>query len=104
MLFFLLQNSLNKAILEDLRSNKENITIPVLQITLVKALSLMHYKGDDKITYARITVALPRLIAPAKRLLEKSANSFNLMDPSFYETNIDFDIRFYYFHVVLYVY
>lgn len=83
---------MSKAILEDMRSKDKNV-VPVLQVYLVKALSLMHYKGDEKITYAKVTVALPRMIAAAKRLLERGASSFNLVDPSFYETNIDFDIR-----------
>lgn len=89
-----LKNNLNKAILEDLRSNKDNIKETVLEVRLIKAKSIMYYKGDDDITFARISVALPKLIAAAKRLIEKTPTIFGLMDPCFYETNIDFDIRF----------
>ncbi|KAL0841933.1 hypothetical protein ABMA28_014163 [Loxostege sticticalis] len=89
-----LKNNLNKAILEDLRSNKDNIRECVLEVRLVKARSIMYYKGDNDIVFARVSVALPKLIAPSKRLIEKQPTSFGLMDPSFYETNIDFDIRF----------
>ncbi|CAG9096468.1 unnamed protein product [Plutella xylostella] len=89
-----LKSNLNTAILEDLRSNKENIKEAVLEVRLVKARSIMYYKGDGEITFARVSVALPKLIAAAKRLMERQPTTFGLMDPSFFETNIDFDIRF----------
>lgn len=87
------QQSLNRAIIEDLRSNKEKIMEAVLEVKMVQALSMMFYKGDELINFARISLALPRLIAAAKRLIERGADSFGLMDPAFYESNIDFDIR-----------
>lgn len=86
--------NLNKVILEDLRSNKDNIRETVLEVRLMQARSIMYYKGDVDIRFARVSVALPRLIAAAKRLIDKQPPSFGLSDPSFYETNIDFDIRF----------
>lgn len=89
-----LKVNLNKAILEDLRANKDNIKEAVLEVRLVKAKSIMYYKGDDDVTFARVSVALPKLIAPSKRLIERQPLTFSLMDPNFYETNIDFDIRF----------
>ncbi|CAD0196694.1 unnamed protein product [Chrysodeixis includens] len=89
-----LKSNLNTAILEDLRSNKDNIKETALEVRLVKAKSIMYYKGDDDITFARVSVALPKLIAAAKRLIERQPTSFGLMDPYFYESNIDFDIRF----------
>ncbi|CAG9585614.1 unnamed protein product [Danaus chrysippus] len=89
-----LKSNLNKAILEDLRSNKDNIRETVLEVKLVKAKSIMYYKNDDDTTFARVSVALPKLIAAAKRLIERQPTSFGLMNPTFYETNIDFDIRF----------
>lgn len=89
-----LKDNLNKAILEDLRSNRENIKEAVLEVRLIKAKSIMYYKGDDEVKFARVSVALPRLIAAAKRLSERQPTYFGLMNPTFYETNIDFDIRF----------
>lgn len=89
-----MKTNLNKAILEDLRGNKDNIKECVLEVRLVQAKSIMYYKGDSNITFARVSVALPKLIAAAKRLIERQPLSFGLMDPQFYETNIDFDIRF----------
>lgn len=89
-----LKSNLNKALLEDMKSNKDNIKETVLEVRLVKAKSLMFYKGNDDITLARVSVALPKLIAASKRLIEKLPHSFCVNDPTFYETNIDFDIRF----------
>ncbi|XP_015419485.1 PREDICTED: DNA polymerase delta catalytic subunit [Myotis davidii] len=44
----------------------------------------------------RITLALPRLVAPARRLLEQGVRVAGLGTPSFasYEANVDFEIRF----------
>ncbi|KOB68271.1 DNA polymerase [Operophtera brumata] len=89
-----MKTSLNRAVLEDMRSNKDSIKEAVLEVRLVKAKSLMYYKGDDDITLARVSVALPKIIAAGKRLIERQPPSFSLMDPSFFESNIDFDIRF----------
>lgn len=89
-----LKLNLSKSLLEDSRSNKDNIKEPVLDVRLVKARSIMYYKGDNDMTFVKISVALPKLIAASKRLIENQPTSFGLMDPSFYETNIDFDIRF----------
>lgn len=89
-----MKTTLNRAIIEDMRSNKDNIKEAVLEVRMVKAKSLMYYKGDDDITLARVSVALPKLIAAGKRLIERQPPSFSLMDPSFFESNIDFDIRF----------
>ncbi|XP_050666507.1 DNA polymerase delta catalytic subunit [Leptidea sinapis] len=89
-----LKTNLNRAILEDLRSNKDNIRETVLEVKLLKAKSIMYYKGDDELLFAKVSVALPKLIAAAKRLIDRQPTSFGLMDPLFYETNIDFDIRF----------
>ncbi|VVC92461.1 unnamed protein product [Leptidea sinapis] len=89
-----LKTNLNRAILEDLRSNKDNIRETVLEVKLLKAKSIMYYKGDDEILFAKVSVALPKLIAAAKRLIDRQPTLFGLMDPLFYETNIDFDIRF----------
>ncbi|KAM3963556.1 LOW QUALITY PROTEIN: DNA polymerase delta 1, catalytic subunit [Aphomia sociella] len=89
-----LKVNLSKSLLEDSRSNKDNIKEPVLEVKLVQGRSMMYYKGDNEITFAKISVALPKLIAASRRLIENQPTTFGLMDPSFYETNIDFDIRF----------
>ena len=51
-----------------------------------------------EIPYIKITLAIPRLIAPAKRLLERNEVNFQNIktDQPFraFEANIDFEIRF----------
>lgn len=53
------------------------------------------YHGNRKIPFIKITVAIPRLIAPAKRLLEQGFNCPGYGQYGFqsYESNIDFEIR-----------
>jgi DNA polymerase delta subunit 1 len=49
--------------------------------------------------FIKVTVAIPKLIAPSKRLLERNEVKFTEFSTGntpwrFYETNIDFEIRF----------
>jgi hypothetical protein len=49
------------------------------------------------IPFIKITLAVPKLIAPAKRLLEKrevNFRDFNNISYAAFESNIDFEIRF----------
>uniref|UniRef100_A0A452TY79 DNA polymerase n=1 Tax=Ursus maritimus TaxID=29073 RepID=A0A452TY79_URSMA len=54
------------------------------------------YHGQGPSPFLRITLALPRLMAPARRLLEQGIRVAGLGTPSFapYEANVDFEIRF----------
>ncbi|XP_014256451.1 DNA polymerase delta catalytic subunit isoform X2 [Cimex lectularius] len=90
------RKALNAAVLSDLRSNKENISEAVVLVEITKKHNIYGYDGEDLKTFLKIFVALPRLIAPAKRLLEKST-ILPQFDGHYYkafESNIDFDIRF----------
>jgi len=91
----LFQMALNKAVLADMRSNKETVQEAVVAVELVQRLNLMGYNGEAKIRFIKITLALPRLIAPAKRLLEREAIYPPAGSHAFqaFESNIDFDIR-----------
>lgn len=53
------------------------------------------YHGKRSLDFLRITMAMPRLIAPAKRLLEQGFNfgPFSLEHYQSFEANIDFEIR-----------
>jgi len=92
----LFQVALNKAVLADLRSNKETIQEAVVAVELVQRLNLLGYNGESKMHFIKITLALPRLIAPAKRLLEREAIYPSAGSHTFqpFESNIDFDIRY----------
>lgn len=90
-----LQNNLNAAVVADMRSNKDSITEAVLMVEIVAGKSLMEYSGEENRIFAKITVALPRLIAPAKRLLETtqvySAVGHHEFSP--FESNVDIEMR-----------
>ncbi|XP_058461751.1 DNA polymerase delta catalytic subunit [Malaya genurostris] len=88
--------ALDKSVLNDMRSNKENVQEAVLDVELVQKQSILGYNGEDKFTFIKVTVALPRLLAAVKRLLEKEQMmpEMDFQDCRVYESNIDFDIRF----------
>lgn len=82
--------------LDDLRSNKEKITDAVLAVDLTQKESIYGFHGNRPAPFLRITLALPRLIAAAKRLLgEGKVYVPSIGTPVYeaYESNIDFEIR-----------
>lgn len=90
------QRELNSAVLKDMRSNKDNISVTVLAVDITRKESMYGYHGKRSLDFLRITMAMPRLIAPAKRLLEQGFKfgPFPLQNYQSYEANIDFEIRF----------
>nr|BAJ78743.1 DNA polymerase delta catalytic subunit [Phraortes illepidus] len=92
------RRALDKALLADMRSNKNEVIEAVLEVEVVHRQSLVGYRGDSPLKFLKITVALPRFIAAAKRLLEREIvyhePSMSHHTYQAYETNIDFDIRF----------
>ncbi|XP_052020135.1 DNA polymerase delta catalytic subunit isoform X1 [Apodemus sylvaticus] len=91
-----LQRELNAAIGRDQRGGKELSGPAVLAIELCSRESMFGYHGHGPSPFLRITLALPRLVAPARRLLEQGVRVPGLGTPSFapYEANVDFEIRF----------
>ena len=77
-----------------MRSNNDNVQDAILAVELVQKQSVYGYTGEEKSPFLKITVALPKLIAPCKRLLETEVvySAFNHTYQAF-ESNIDFDIR-----------
>ncbi|PIK45708.1 putative DNA polymerase delta catalytic subunit [Apostichopus japonicus] len=91
------RDALNKAVLADMRSNKDNLTQSVLDVDVMDKESMYGYNSNRKSPFLKITVALPRLVAPAKRLLESGFSVpplYPLRGYQSYESNIDFEIRF----------
>ncbi|XP_069312907.1 DNA polymerase delta catalytic subunit [Eulemur rufifrons] len=91
-----LQRELSAAISRDQRGGKELTGPAVLAVELCSRESMFGYHGHGPSPFLRITLALPRLVAPARRLLEQGIRVPGLGTPSFapYETNVDFEIRF----------
>lgn len=90
------KSRLDAIVLKDMRSNKENVQEAILRVELIYKQSLQFYVGDDKVKFIKITVALPKLIAAVKRLMDREIimPEMNFQDCRCFESNIDFDIRF----------
>ncbi|XP_073458349.1 DNA polymerase delta catalytic subunit [Aquarana catesbeiana] len=90
------KKELNSAVIKDMRSNKDNISQAVLAVDICMKENMYGYHGKRSIPFLKITMALPRLIAPAKRLLEQGLRfgTFPTQCYQAYEANIDFEIRF----------
>lgn len=84
-----------------MRSNPENIQEAVLAVERVYKQNMYGYAGSDKSLFLKITVALPRLVARCKKIVEEETilAEFNHQYTAF-ESNIDFDIRY---TIVLYL-
>ncbi|XP_077358619.1 DNA polymerase delta catalytic subunit isoform X1 [Festucalex cinctus] len=89
------KRELNSAVLKDMRSNKD-ISITVLAVDITRKENMYGYHGNKSLDFLRITMATPRLIAPAKRLLEQGLKfgPFPIHCYQSFEANIDFEIRF----------
>ncbi|KAM6904983.1 DNA polymerase delta catalytic subunit [Xenentodon cancila] len=90
------KRELNSAVLKDMRSNKDNISVTVLAVDITRKESMYGYHGQRSLDFLRVTMAMPRLVAPAKRLLEQGFKfgPFPIQNYQTYEANIDFEIRF----------
>ncbi|XP_064480973.1 DNA polymerase delta catalytic subunit-like isoform X2 [Ornithodoros turicata] len=91
------KNALNTAVLADMRSNKNNLVDAVAAVDVTLKQSIYGYSDKGKQPFLKVTMVLPRLIAPAKRLLENGAVSIPACGPvcyKIYESNVDFEIRY----------
>lgn len=90
------KDALNLVVMKDLRSNKEGIDYAVIDVEMTMKESIYGYHSNKKLPFLKITVALPRLIAPTKRLLEQgfTCPGYSVHGFQTYESNIDFEIRF----------
>ncbi|XP_069461450.1 DNA polymerase delta catalytic subunit isoform X2 [Ambystoma mexicanum] len=90
------KKELNNSVIKDMRSNKESISQAVLAVDICMKENIYGYHGKRIMPFLKITMALQRLIAPAKRLLELGlrVGPFPMHCYQSYEANIDFEIRF----------
>uniref|UniRef100_A0A672GC86 DNA polymerase n=1 Tax=Salarias fasciatus TaxID=181472 RepID=A0A672GC86_SALFA len=90
------KRELNSVVLKDMRSNKDNISTTVLAVDITRKENMYGYHGRKIMDFLRITMAMPRLVAPAKRLLEMGFKFGHHPSHSYqsFEANIDFEIRF----------
>lgn len=91
------KDSLNKTVLKDMRSNKNNLVDAVAVVDVVSKQSIYGYSDRGKRPFLKVTMVLPRLIAPAKRLLEDgrvNVPPYGALSCTIYESNVDFEIRY----------
>lgn len=90
------KQALNQAVLKDMRSNKEDVKEAILAVEATQKESIYGFHENRKLMFLKITVALQRLIAPSKRLLEQGflCPGYSVQGYQTYESNIDFEIRF----------
>ena len=92
----LFRKALNAAIMADMKSNPYNIVEAVLNVSMLQKSSIFGYQGNLMSTFIKITASVPKLIAPAKRLLEKgdvNVPGIGGLTVKAFEANIDFEIR-----------
>ena len=87
---------LNNAILADARGNKDGLGQVVLAVDIVMKQSIYGFHGNKKTPFLKITLALPKFNATARRLLEKGFTFPGFPNHVYkaYESNIDFEIRY----------
>jgi DNA polymerase delta subunit 1 len=90
--------SLSEAIISDSRSGSRggDNNQPVLAVDVVQKCSIYGYHSRKMFPFFRITLCHPRLVAPAKRLLEQGIKIPGHGERSFnvFESNIEYEIRF----------
>ena len=91
------RKALNAALVADIKNNHYNIVDAVLNLDMVEKSSIYGFQGNQKVPFIKITLAVPKLIAAAKRLMEKgdvSIPGLGAQVMKAFEANIDFEIRF----------
>ena len=92
------RKALNKALIDDLKNNNLGIVDAVLNCELVQKSTIYGFQGNKMSEFIKITLAIPKLIAASKRLLDRGEvripdiASLGASKP--FEANIDFEIRF----------
>lgn len=82
--------------LADIRmASKSEISEAVLMVEIVKGKSLVQYTGDEDEDFVKITLALPKFVPSAKRLLTTNIVYEPLASHTFsvFESNVDIETR-----------
>lgn len=90
------KRALDASVMRDMKNNKDNVQEAILSVEIIQKQSIYGYTGENLENFIKITVALPKLCAAVKRLLEKETmmSSMDFQDCRAFESQIDFDIRF----------
>ncbi|CAI8049448.1 DNA polymerase delta catalytic subunit [Geodia barretti] len=89
------RRALNTAVMDDLRSSRDNIREAVPAVEMCRKSSIYGFYFNEMSDFLRVTVSLPKLVAPARRLVSCiSVPPFGQIDYQVFEANIDFEVRF----------
>ena len=91
------RKALNSALVADIKNNAFGIVDAVLSCEIVTKSTIYGFQGNKMIPYIKITLAIPKLIAASKRLMEKGEVKVPGIGDFIgrpFEANIDFEIRF----------
>ncbi|CDW51937.1 DNA polymerase delta catalytic subunit [Trichuris trichiura] len=90
------RESLDKAVLQELRIHKD-VKQAVVDISVIDGRSIYCFNFQKTSTFLKVTVALPKIVPAARRIVESGSWSCGGRPvpamPTF-ESNIDFEIRF----------
>nr|XP_018670402.1 DNA polymerase delta catalytic subunit isoform X1 [Ciona intestinalis] len=89
------QNCLNEIVLKEMRGNKD-VTKAVYKVECCMRQNMYGYHSGGKSKFLKITVAVQRLVATTKRMLEGGFHTPTYPDHAYsvFESFIDFEIRF----------
>ena len=80
------RSALNAAVMADLRSNRDNVQEAVLAVEMCRKSSIYGFYFNEMSDFLQVTVSLPKLVAPARRLVSCiSVQPFGQID---YQVNL----------------
>ncbi len=88
---------LNDAVIRDMKSNKDNITQAIVSVQCQIKQSIYTFHGNKTAPFLKITVSLPKFVAPTKRILENGFEcppKYKLHAYQPYEADVNFEVRF----------
>jgi len=92
------RRTLNQVMVADIKNNADNVVDAVLSCDLVEKSTIYGFQGNKKSNFIKITLAVPKMVAAARRLIEKGDVRMPAGMPPLtgkpFEANIDFEVRF----------
>ena len=91
----LMRDQLNKAVMADMRSNRDGLQQAVLAVEICQKCSMYGFYFNKMFPFLKITLASPKLVAPARRVINfVNLPPFGAVEYQSFESNIDFEVRF----------
>lgn len=86
---------LNEVTMREMRGNKE-VSTAVVKVEYCMKQNMYGYNSTGKVPFLKVTVAVPKLVATARRILKEGFKTpkYPTFNYQSYESNIDFEIRF----------